>query len=157
MYIQHMANKKRKTEYAVKKLGCYRLTSKDIMVLQKILRRYADVCESKKDMISGRVHKLPEGRGVMPRNRMDMHVAIGALTVDHVGLLPKRIKKTRYLEVNCTPGIKVEFRPLSTRIGSQENYATGIELMTMRRTVGEIEDYLTSRRNSILNEIKLSS
>lgn len=156
MYIQNVANKKRKTEYAIKKLGCYRLTSKDIMVLQKILRRYADVCESKKDIINGRTRRLPEGRGVMPRGLMDMHVAIGALTADHVGLLPKRIKKTRHLEVNCTPGIKIEFRPLSTRIGSQENYATGVELLTMHKVLDEIRRYLAGRRKSLFNIIRIN-
>lgn len=150
-----MANKKRVNSYAVKKLRCYKLTRKDVVVLQKILRRYADLCESKKDMISGRVRRLPDGRGVMPRNRMDMHVTVGDLSVDHIGLLPKKIKRTRYLEVNCTPGIKVEFKPLSTKIGSQENYATGVELMAMRRSVAEIIAFLETRKRSFANLISL--
>jgi hypothetical protein len=150
-----MTNKKRAKSYTKKKLGRYKLNRKDILVIEKMLRKYANVYEMKKAAIYNKSTSPPSGRRNMPRIYADMHVIASGVHADSIKFLPKSIKSTSYFEVNCRPGILVKFTPLSTVISSQENYATGRELMVMRGVVSEIEVYLLSRQKSFINRIKL--
>lgn len=152
-----MANKKRTESYSTKKLYRYRLNRKDILVIEKILRKYADVAEIQGGGYKGITSAKDIGLRHMPRKVVDMHVKVDGAEADSAKFLPKAIKRTRNLQVICKPGIKVTFTPLRTTIGSQENYATGIELLTMRKVTGEIEEYLQKRRTLLLNFIDLET
>lgn len=169
-----MANKKRENLYYESSLGRYSLNRGDILQLEKILRVYADVYEKKKASIHGGLTSPPEGRKHMPRKYADMHIKIGRfkhklprfgwgyMHIDYTGVqyiydadsvkfLDKSIKKARYFEISCSPGIRITFSPLKTTIGAQMNYATGVELKAMREAVEAVEFYLLKRKNSFLN------
>lgn len=165
-----MVNRKRDRNGYRKQLGRYRLNRTDILAIEKILWLYADAREMR---LAG-VKEIPEGRKHMPRRAADRHVRIGRyrpfyITVgwgeyaiyypgvdyihdaDSVKFLPKFIKKTRYIEVACKPGITVTFTPLSTTIYAQTHYATGGELKVMKEVVAKIEEYLSNCKQSYLN------
>lgn len=65
-------------------------------------------------------------------------------------------KRKRYMELAAWPGIKVTFTPLTTTIYAQTHYATGKELMAMKRTVVKLENYLQSLPSARLNLISLA-
>lgn len=148
-----MTNKKRPKNGYKRKLGRYRLNRANILTIEKILRVYADA----KEMKHARVSTLPRGQRHMPRKYVDRHVRVGHYVpylfgfysheddydADSVKFLPKVIKKSRYLEVACKPGITITFTPFSTTIHAQTNYATGQELRVMKDVVASLEKYIT--------------
>lgn len=154
-----MANKRRRQRmqdlYRIK-LGCYRLSRRDVLVIEKLLRIYADAYEVRQ----ARVYKLsatpPEGRKHMPRKFADMHVSFNGHRADSVKFLPKDITRSSHFEVRCDPGIWVEFKPFGTTIGGQVLYATGIELKVMKEVALKIEAYLAKRKKSIINICRLA-
>lgn len=142
-----MRNKKRDLNGYKKQLGKYRLTRKDIMILEKILWEYADA----REMQLAKVEKLPEGRKHMPRKFADRCTTINGVSVDSVKFLPVKIKKAHNFEVACKPGITIAFTHLKTTIYAQTNYATGKELMVLKKTVNQTEDYISKLPGAILN------
>jgi len=169
-----MANKKRDINGYRKQLGRYKLSRADILAIEKILWVYADAREMKHAGISN----MPDGRRHMPRVAVDRHASIGKYSPFHLTFawndfgiyfagvnwiyredsskfLPKRIKKTRYLELAAWPGIKVTLTPKETTIYAQTQYATGRELKVMKEAVLLIEKYLSRIDNSSLNLINL--
>ena len=147
-----MRNSKRDLNGYSNRLGRYRLSRKNIMILEKIIWEYADAREMK---YVGAL-KLPDGRKHMPRRFADRRVAVGEHYADSVKFLPRSINKTRYMEVACKPGITITFTPLSTRIYAQTNYATGNEKKAMMKSILSIEEYLTRLPRTFLNTISLS-
>jgi hypothetical protein len=176
MYIQSMANSKRDKNSYIKKLDRYSLNRADIIAIEKMLRVYGDAREMK---VAG-VSTLPADRKHMPRKYVDRHIKIGRYKpfsieigrnyfgwshagveniydADSVKFLDKSIKKSRYVEIACRPGIAVTFTPLTTTIYAQTNYATGNELKLMKEVVVAIEEYLLKSNSSFLNLCKLNS
>lgn len=147
MYIQHMRNKKRDLNGYKKELGRYRLTRKNVLIIEKILWKYADA----REMNTGKISKLPEGRRHMPRKVADRHIVVGEHQLDSVKFLPKDVKMTRYMEIACKPGITIKITPRSTTIHAQTHYATGMELMIMKEVVASLEKYLSSLQKSFFN------
>lgn len=149
-----MANKKRRlrmqTPYRVK-LGRYRLTRRDILVIEKLLRIYADEYEKRQGRVQGDMTTSSKGRRHMPRKYADRHVVFNGVRADSVKFLPKSIKRSHKFEVLCKPGMWVEFTPFRTTIGGQVLYATGAELMTIYEVSAKIESYLMTRKRSIIN------
>ena len=92
----------------------------------------------------------------MPRKYADMHVTFNGVRADSVKFLPKDIKHSSNYEVRCSPGMWVTFTPLSTTIGGQSTYATGVEYKTMREVAAKIEEYLRGRKKSIINICNLN-
>lgn len=154
MYIRNMANKKRRERmqslYRIK-LGRYRLNRRDILVIEKILREYADVFEKREAKRFGQSTTPPTGRRHMPRKFADLHVNFNGERADSVKFLSKDIKRSSNFEVRCSPGMWVEFRPFSTTIGGQVLYATGMELKTIKQTAAKIETYLKRCKKSFMN------
>lgn len=154
-----MANKKRRERmkqlYRVK-LGRYKLSRRDILVIEKILRIYADAHEKRQAAQFGHSKTPPTGRKHMPRKYADMHIVFNGHRADSVKFLPKNIKRSNRFEIRCSPGMWIEFTPLSTTIGVQVLYATGPELKTMKDVVSKIEAYLSKCDRSILNVCKLN-
>lgn len=165
-----MANKKRDRNGYKKQLGRYRLGRKDIIAIEKILRIYADA----REMHFARISSLPKSKRHMPRKFVDCHISIGRyspyhitmgwgefgihypgvdyiFTADSVKFLPKSIKKSRYIEVACKPGISISFRPLSTTIYAQTHYATGKELKVMKEVIKLAEEYFSKLPKSTFN------
>ena len=126
--------------------------------------------------------KLSEGRKHMPRKSVDRFASIGQYSPFHLSFgrnefgihyagvdwmiqedsikflsKPEYPKRTRYLELAASPGIKVTFTPLKTIIYAQTHYATGTELMVMKKTVLNIENYLSGCRKGIVNGVKLKN
>lgn len=173
-----MVNKKRDRNGYKKQLGRYRLSRDNIIALENILRQYADAHELHYATKYGKTTTPPAGRKHMPRVFADMHVKIGRYKplsfevgrahygihyagvdyfqdADSVKFLPKSIRKTRYVEVACRPGIVITFTPLTTTIYAQTHYATGGELKVMREVVSKIERYLSALPSSYLNTCSL--
>lgn len=171
-----MANKKRDKNGYRKQLERYRLTRKDLLVIEKILWTYADA----KEMARTDSKALSHNRKHMPRKSVDRYASVGRYNPFHLSLgwneagtqypsinwvyredsvkflsgrgYPKR---TSYLELAAWPGIKVTFTPLSTTIFAQTHYATGKELMVMRKVAHSIEEYLLKADKSLINVCKL--
>jgi hypothetical protein len=175
-----MANKKRIRSYYKKKLGRYRLNRSDIIAIEKLLRIYSNAYEKKKASLYGHPTEPTDGRRHMPRRYADMHVKVGrfrhklprfgwlSMEIDYTGVeyiynadsvkfLPKSIKKARYFQICCSPGMEVTFSPFLTTVGAQTNYATGEELRVMKGVVSEIEKYLLGSKKSFINIIKLEN
>lgn len=175
MYIKNMANKKRDRNAYKKELGRYRLNRSDLLKIEKILWVYADAREMQRTRA-----KLPEGRKHMPRKSIDRFASIGRyrpfhlsfsknefgihyagvdwiIQEDSVKFLSKSSypKRTRYLELAAWPGIKVTFTPSSTTVYAQTHYATGSELMDMKKAVRSIEHYLAKCQISRFNKVFL--
>lgn len=147
-----MRNRKRDLNGYKKQFGRYRLTRKNIMVLEKVLWEYADAREMKLSNID----QMPQGRKHMPRKFADRHITVGDCQVDSVKFLPKSIERTRYMEVACKPGITITFTPRSTVVYAQTHYATGAELRTMKKVLGSLEAYFATLQKSIFNIIDFS-
>lgn len=172
-----MANKKRDRNGYKKELGRYHLSRANLLAIEKILWIYADVREMKSTGA-----KLPEGRKHMPRKSIDRFASIGRhrpfhlsfgrnefgihyagvdwiIQEDSIKFLskPGYPKRTRYLELAAWPGIKVTFTPLKTIIYAQTHYASGTELMVMKKTILNIENYLFKCRKEIINGVKLKN
>lgn len=150
-----MTNKNRSKSYSKKKFGRYQLTRRDILVIEKILRIYADAYEKKHLLLAGENPFPADGRRNMPRKYADMHVTIGEMDADSIKFIPKSIKFTRYLKVQCSQGIIVSFTPLATEIAAQTNYATGNELKIMKEVVSKIGNYLLGSKKSFFNIVRL--
>lgn len=165
-----MANKKRDKSGYRNKLGRYRLTRHNILAIEKILRVYADA----KEMKVADLKAIPDEKKHMPRKYTDRNIKIGRYqpfyvslglndlgihypgvtwiySADSVKFLPKSIKKSSYIQEECFPGITVTFRPFSTVVYAQTQYATGRELMIMKATVAKVEKYLSSLPKSFMN------
>lgn len=138
------------------KLGRYRLTRRDILVIEKLLRIYADAYEKRQASTHGGRVIPPEGRRHMPRKYADMHVNFNGVRTDSVKFLPKGITHSRNFEIRCNPGMWVEFTPFSTTVGGQVLYATGMELKTMKEVALKIENYLGKCDKSFINICKLT-
>lgn len=175
-----MANKKRNHERYCKSLGRFKLTKKDILALEKIMRIHADERERTYAKRYGHVIK-PTKQGHMPRRYVDLHVKVGkwkntlprfgwlsmeidlsgveyVLDADSVKFLPKYIRQTSYFQMSSFPGIELTFSPLRTILYAQTNYATGSELQAMNECTRKIEDYLIKRKERsciVLNKIVL--
>jgi hypothetical protein len=170
-----MANKKRDRNGYRKQLGRYKLSRADILAIEKILWEYADARELK---IAG-VDVMPDGRKHMPRKFADRNVKIGRYRpfyislglkemsinypgvdyiydADSVKFLPKHISRSFYLQIECHPGIAITFRPFSTEVYAQTQYATGKELMIMRKVVEDIEGYVSKLKTSAINVIDVN-
>lgn len=172
-----MANKKRDKSTYIKKLGCYRLRRKDLLVIEKILLTYADFKEMKGEGIS----KMPEGRRHMPRKFIDRYASIGTYSPfyiafgrwyfginyagvdwiyqeDSVKFLSKsgHPKKTRYLELSAKPGIRVTFTPLSTTIYAQTHNAAGRERQLLKDVSDRLEEYIKGLPTARLNYCHLA-
>lgn len=154
-----MANKKRRERmqnlYRVK-LGRYRLTRRDILVLEKLVRIYADSYEKSRAAAYGKSTTQPNGHRHMPRKYADMHVNFNGERADSVKFLPKYIKRSNNFEIRCSPGLWVKFTPFSTIIGGQVLYATGVELKVMKEVAAKIGAYLEKCDRSIINLVDLS-
>lgn len=169
-----MANKKRDRNGYKSQLGRYRMDRADILAIEKMLKVYADAREKKMSSKFGHSASPPLGRKHMPRKYTDMNIKIGRyrpfhieLGVNHLGIhypgfdyiydadsvkfLPSAYKKSRYVKIECHPGISVTFRPFSTQVYAQTHYATGKELHIMKQTVAEVEGYLASLPKSFMN------
>jgi len=149
-----MPNKKRRERmqnlYHIK-LGRYRLSRRDILVIEKLLRIYADAYEKRRASTYGDSSTPPDGRKHMPRKYADMHVSFNGVRADSVKFLPKEIKRSSNFEVRCSPGMWVEFTPFKTTIGAQVLYATGAELKTIKEVASKIGNYLRERDKSLIN------
>lgn len=173
-----MANKKRSKHSYSKQLGRYRLKRADMLVIEKILWSYADICEMKHAGVS----KMPDGRKHMSRTVVDRHVSIGRYRPFHIGFGMSHFsvefagvdwiyqedsvkflskagypKRTRYMEFAAWPGIKVTFTPLSTTIYAQTHYATGKELKAMKETVESLGSFIESLQRSYVNTCRLGA
>lgn len=150
----NMANKKRRERmqnlYRVR-LGRYKLTRRDILVIEKLLRIYANAYEKRQALAFGQSAEPPSGRKNMPRKYADMNVIFNGLRADSVKFLPKSFKQSSNYEIRCDPGLWVKFTPFSTTIGGQVLYATGIELKVMKETIKAIEQYFTKVPKSLMN------
>ena len=169
-----MANKKRSVDGYYKKLSKHRFNRTDILAIEKMLRSYSDAVEMK---FSG-LKSLPYGRKHMTRKYTDRHIQIGRYkpfsidvgwnhfgwsragvkyihVADSVSFLPKSINTSRYVEISCKPGITICIKPFSTEIRAQTQYATGIELKTMRSTIAAIEKYMDKLPSAKLNKCSL--
>lgn len=135
----------------MKELGRHKLSRRDLLVIEKILRIYADAYEKKHILAAGGNPVPPQGRHTMPRKYIDMHVTLGDERADSVKFLRSRIQRTRYLDVQCGQAIILSISPFHTVIKAQANYATGNELKTMQLTVSKIENFIASRKKSLLN------
>lgn len=133
------------------KLGRYKLNRRDILVIEKILREYADAYEKRQAKTNGHSTMPPPGRRHMPRKYADLHVNFNGERADSVKFLPKDNKRSNNFEVRCSPGMWVEFKPFSTTIGGQVLYATGIELKVIKQTASKIESYLQKCNKSLIN------
>lgn len=138
------------------KLGRYRLTRRDILVIEKLLRIYADAYEKNRASSYGQSTNPPERRKHMPRKYADMNVVFNGYRADSVKFLPKDIKRSSKFEIRCNPGMWVEFTPFSTTIGGQVLYATGIELKVMKAVSLKIEKYLITRAKALINVCELA-
>jgi len=170
-----MANKKRDKNGYRSQLGRYRLNRKNILTIEKMLRVYADA----KEMKSSKVESTIKARKHVPRKYTDSNIKIGRyrpfsihlnrnhfqinysgvdyiFDADSVKFLPKEITKSRYVRVECHPGISIIFRPFSTEIYAQTQYATGLELRVMKKVIHDIESYLTGLSVSTLNMVSLA-
>lgn len=133
------------------KLGRYKLTRRDILVIEKILREYADSYEKRQAKTYGQSTTPPAGRKHMPRKYADMHVNFNGERADSVKFLSKDIKRSSNFEVRCAPGMWVEFKPFTTTVGGQVLYATGIELKVIKQTAIKIEAYLQKCDKALFN------
>lgn len=171
-----MVNKKRDKNAYKNMLGRYRLDYQNVLDIEQMLRVYADAKEMK---VAG-IESMPEGLVHMPRRYTDRNVKIGRYSpfhieigrnefgiyypdveyiydADSVKLLPKHIKRSSYVQIECHPGITITFRPFSTEVYAQTHYATGKELMIMKRVIADIEDYITSLEKAVINIINLAA
>lgn len=137
------------------KLGRYRLSRSDILVIEKLLRIYADAYEKRQASTYGHSALPPDGRKHMPRKYADMHVNFNGVRADSVKFLPKEINRSSNFEIRCSPGMWVEFTPFKTTIGAQVLYATGVELKTIKEVASKIGNYLNKCDRSIINIVKL--
>lgn len=142
------------TLYRVK-LGRYRLNRRDILVIEKLLRIYADAYETSHAKKHGGRTTPPAGRRHMKRTYADMHVNFNGERADSVKFLPKRIKRSSNFEIRCDPGMWVRFTPFRTTIGAQFTYATGNEFKVMKEVAKKIESYLIQSRRSVMNVVSL--
>lgn len=133
------------------KLGRYKLNRRDILVIEKIFREYADVFEKREAKRFGQSTTPSAGRKHMPRKYADLHVNFNGQRADSVKFLPKYIKRSSHFEVRCSPGMWVEFKPFRTVIGGQVLYATGIELKVIKQTASKVEAYLRKKSKSLFN------
>lgn len=158
VYIQDMANKNRRERMQKLnriKLGRYRLSRKDILVIEKLLRIYADAHEKRQASAYGDSAEPPNGRKHMPRKYTDMYVTFNGETADSIKFISKSNSRSSNFSIHCRPGMWVEFKPFSTTIGFQGLYATGIEMNTIYEVVEKIKDYIKGRRKSIINILNL--
>jgi hypothetical protein len=151
-----MANIKRKermSELHRLKLGRYKLTRKDVLVVEKLLRIYANTYEKRRATRFKREVVLSSKRKVAKRSFADMHVLFSGVRADSVKFLPKTIKRRLHysFELRCNPGMWVRFTPLRTIIGMQVLYATGEELRSMQEVASKIETYIRAKPKSIVN------
>lgn len=156
----NMANKKRRLrmqELHRIKLGRYRLTRRDVLVIEKLLRIYADEFEKRQAKSAGSRITLPVGRKHMPRKYSDRHVVFNDVKADSVKFLPKSIKRSHRFEVRCAPGMWVTFTPFDTTIGGQVLYATGAELKAIYEASERIERFIKTRPGSLINVCLLLS
>lgn len=137
------------------KLGRYRLTRRDILIIEKLLRIYADAYEKQRAQSYGEAINPPKGSKHMRRKYADRNVVINGFRADSVKFIPKKIKYSINFEVRCNPGMWIRFTPFTTVIGGQVLYATGIELKTMKEVAAKIETYLQSRPQSLINFVDL--
>lgn len=137
------------------KLGRYRLSRHNILVIEKLLRIYADTYEKSRTSKHGHNALPPGGRKHMPRKYADMHVNFNGVRADSVKFLSKEINFSRNFEIRCDPGMWVKFTPFSTTIGIQVLYATGVELKVMKEVVSKIEAYLSKCDKSLINLCKI--
>lgn len=169
-----MGNKMRDRKGYIRQLDRYHLSRTDILSIEKILRDYADTREMK---IAG-VSSLPYGRKHMPRAAVDRYISIGRYRPFHLSLrwnefgihfagvdwiyyedsakflfLRKYPRIFHYIEIGAWPGLKITFTPLSTIIYAQTHYATGLELKSMKKTVGRLEEFLAGSPKSIVNNV----
>lgn len=151
LYILGMTNKRRSGRYYTKELGRHKLSRRDLLAIEKILRIYADAYEKKHVLAAGGNPVPPQGRRTMPRKYIDMHVTLRGERADSVKFLRSRIRRTRYLDMQCGQAIIISISPLHTVIYAQINYATGNELKTMQLVVSKIEKFIETREKSLLN------
>lgn len=167
-----MVNKKRDRNGYKRELGRYKLRRAHLLTIEKILWTYADAVE----MQHAKVGSLPKGRKHMPRQVIDRCVSIGRYrpfhfsfgwneySIHYAGVdwihnedsvkflsKPGYPKKTCYFELAAWPGIRVTLTPLSTIIYAQTQYATGIELLIMKKAVSALEDYLLALPKALIN------
>ena len=172
-----MANNKRSRSGYRKELGRYRLNRAAFLVIEKILREYADTCEMKYAGVS----KVADGRRHMPRKVVDRYVSIGRyrpfyITIgwgecgfhfagvdwvyyeDSIKFVSSRRyrKRLNYVELAAWPGLKITFTPLSTVIYAQTHYATGNELKVMKSVAYNIERYILNLPCKLVNCISLN-
>lgn len=138
------------------KPGRFKLTRKDVLVIEKLLRIYADAYEQQHSLKLNQSTTPPKGRKHMLRKYADMNVIFNGLRADSVKFIPKQITYSNTFEIRCDPGLWVKFTPFSTVICGQVLYATGIELKTMKEVVQKIETYLQSSPRSLINFVDLS-
>ena len=156
MYILNMTNKKHSGQYSKIRLGRYKLTRKNILVIEKILRKYADAYEKNHSIKAGNSPYPPAGRRHMPRKYADMHTTVSGLTGDSIKFIPKSLKRSSHIKIQCSQGIIITFTPFNTEIASQTNYATGPELKVMNEVTSEIEQYISQLPKALLNWCTLS-
>lgn len=65
-------------------LGRYRFNRRDILVIEKILRIYADAYEKRSAAIYAQRSKPPDGQRCMPRKYADLHVDFNGVRADNV-------------------------------------------------------------------------
>ena len=138
------------------KLGRYRLSRRDILVIEKLLRIYADAYEKRQASSYGLSTEPPKGRRHMPRKYADIHVIFNGESADSVKFLPKNIKQSSNFEIRCDPGMWVKFTPFGTTIGGQVLYAKGIELKIMKDVASKLEGYIVSLPKALLNKCILT-
>ena len=156
MYILNMTNKKRSGGYYQKKLGRYKLTRKNILIIEKLLRTYADEYEKRHIIKAGGNPFPPHGRRHMPRKYADMHTTVNGFSKDSIKFIPKSIGRSSHITVQCGHGIKVTFTPFKTEVGAQMNYATGPELMVMKDVTTKIQNYISNLPKAFYNRCDLS-
>lgn len=151
-----MTNKRRSGRYYTKELGRHKLSRRDLLAIEKILRIYADAYEKKHVLATGGNPVPPQGRRTMPRKYIDMHVTLGDERADSVKFLRSPIQRTRHLDIQCGQAIIISITPLHTVLKAQVNYATGNELKTMHDVVSRLEKFISGRDKSLLNLCILS-
>jgi hypothetical protein len=158
-----MANKKRRNKPYRKNLGRYHFSRKDILIIEKIIKKYASAYDNKN------LKQMPESnkkRQIKARTRRfaDVHVEFGnwltalqgsgilpsthPYQADSIKFLPQEVGYVRFFKVVCKPGIYVEISPRKTAISAQRHYATGAELQAMNSTIVELIEFISSRQKA---------
>lgn len=171
-----MPNKKRNLSTHHKSLGKFHVCLHDLLVLESLLLTYADARELK----HAGLKEMPRGIEHMPIAIVDRYVALGQLRlptisigrnfigcsslgvdfdykIDTISILQSynRPKYTRYIRLGVWPGIHISFTPFKTVIHAQTNYATGKELMVMRKVINDVEDYISSLKPALINKVEI--